>query len=56
MTFNLFSAPCFGAIGAMRDAFGSNKKMWLAVLLQTGFAWALASLIFGVGTLIGVIF
>ena len=55
MTFNLFSAPCFGAIGAMREAFGSTKKMWLAVLLQTGFAWALASLIFGVGTLIGVI-
>ena len=55
MTFNLFSAPCFGAIGAMRDAFGSTKKMWIAVLLQTGFAWVLASLIFGVGTLIGVI-
>ncbi|HPX71866.1 MAG TPA: ferrous iron transport protein B [Acholeplasmataceae bacterium] len=55
MTFNLFSAPCFGAIGAMRDAFGSRKKMWLAVLLQTGFAWLLASAIFGIGSLIGVI-
>jgi len=54
MTFNLFSAPCFGAIGAMRDAFGSRKKMWLAVLLQTGFAWLLASAIFGIGSLIGV--
>ena len=26
MTFNLFSAPCFGAIGAMRDAFGSRRR------------------------------
>ena len=56
MTFNLFSAPCFGAIGAMREAFGSTKKMWLAVILQTTFAWVLASLIFGIGTLIGVMF
>lgn len=56
MTFNLFSAPCFGAIGAMKDAFGSRKKMWYAVLLQTGFAWALSSLIFGIGKLIEVIF
>ncbi len=56
MTFNLFSAPCFGAIGAMRDAFGSRKKMWYAVLLQTGFAWVISSLIFGIVTLIGVIF
>ncbi|NLB84861.1 MAG: ferrous iron transport protein B, partial [Acholeplasmataceae bacterium] len=56
MTFNLFSAPCFGAIGAMRDAFGSRKKMWYAVLLQTGFAWIISSLIFGIVTLIGVIF
>ncbi|MGI6781888.1 MAG: ferrous iron transport protein B [Acholeplasmataceae bacterium] len=55
MTFNLFSAPCFGAIGAMRDAFGSSKKMWLAVLLQTGFAWVLSALIFGVGSLIGAL-
>ena len=45
MTFNLFSAPCFGAIGAMREAFGSTKKMWLVVILQTTFAWVLASLI-----------
>ncbi len=55
MTFNLFSAPCFGAIGAMRDAFGSTKKMWLAVILQTGFAWLLAAAIYGIGSLIGVL-
>lgn len=54
--FNLFSVPCFGAIGAMRRELGSNKRTWLALLFQTGIAWILASLIFGIGTLIGGIF
>ena len=52
MVFNLFSAPCFGAIGAMHREFGSAKKTWFAVLFQTGIAWALACLINGVGSLI----
>ena len=56
MVFNLFSAPCFGAIGAMKREFGSSKKMWIAILFQTGTAWVLASLVFLIGTLIGVIF
>ncbi|MDD4212176.1 MAG: ferrous iron transport protein B [Bacilli bacterium] len=56
MVFNLFSAPCFGAIGAMRRELGSNKRTWLALLFQTGIAWILASLIFGIGILIGGVF
>lgn len=56
MVFNLFSAPCFGAIGAMKREFGSSKKTWIAVLFQTGMAWVLATLVFWVSTLIGVIF
>lgn len=56
MVFNLFSAPCFGAIGAMKREFSSSKKMWIAILFQTGIAWVLASLVFLIGTLIGVIF
>ena len=50
MTFNLFSAPCFGAIGAMKKEFGSTKTTIKAILFQTGFAWVLASIIgmFGV--------
>ena len=51
MVFNLFSAPCFGAIGAMRSELGSAKKTWLAVLLQTAVAWVMACLVFGVGSL-----
>lgn len=53
MVFNLFSAPCFGAIGAMRREFGSSKKMLKAVLFQTLIAWFLASLVFNIGTFIG---
>ena len=45
MTFVLFSAPCFGAIAAMKREFGSSKKMWKAVLIQTAIAYTLASLI-----------
>lgn len=54
--FNLFSAPCFGAIGAMRRELGSSKKMWQAILFQTGIAWLLGCLVFGVFTLIGMAF
>ena len=52
MVFNLFSAPCFGAIGAMRREFGSAKKMWIAIAFQTGLAYILAVLVFVIGSLI----
>jgi ferrous iron transport protein B len=55
MVFNLFSAPCFGAIGAMRQELGTTKRMWKAVLFQTGLAWVLAVLVFQIGRLIEVI-
>ncbi len=55
MVFNLFSAPCFGAIGAMRRELGSVKKMFIAILFQTGVAWILAVAIFGIGSLLLVI-
>src|SRR3989339_285446 len=55
MVFNLFSAPCFGAIGAMRQELGTTKRMWKAVLFQTGLAWILAVLVFNIGRLIEVI-
>ncbi|MDE7263945.1 MAG: ferrous iron transport protein B [Anaeroplasmataceae bacterium] len=45
MVFTLFSAPCFGAIGAMRRELGSSKAMWKAILFETGLAWVLASAI-----------
>ncbi|MDD3999724.1 MAG: ferrous iron transport protein B [Bacilli bacterium] len=53
MAFNVFSAPCFGAIGAMRKEFGSMKKTLKAVSYQTTLAWVLASLIHLIGLAIG---
>jgi ferrous iron transport protein B len=46
MVFNLFSAPCFGAIGAMRRELGTTKRMWKAVFFQTGIAWVLATIVY----------
>lgn len=55
MVFNLFSAPCFGAIGAMRKELGLTSRMWKAVFFQTGVAWLLATLVYQISTLIGVL-
>lgn len=56
MVFNLFSAPCFGAIAAMKKEYKSKKKMLYAVLFQTGLAYLMASGIYLIGSLIGVMF
>ena len=50
MVFNLFSAPCFGAIGAMKRELGGTKKMIKAVTFQTVIAWLLASLVYQIGS------
>lgn len=50
--FNLFSAPCFGAIGAMRRELGSTKKMFKEITFQIILAWFLASFAFNIGTVI----
>lgn len=50
MVFNLFSAPCFGAIGAMRRELGGTKKMLKAVAFQTICAWILGCIVYQVGS------
>ena len=50
MVFNLFSAPCFGAIGAMQRELGSTKRMLKAVLFQTSCAWVLATIVYQIGS------
>lgn len=50
MIFNLFSAPCFGAIGAMRRELGGRKKMLKAIVFQTIYAWILATAFYQVGS------
>ena len=50
MVFNLFSAPCFGAIGAMKRELGSMKRLLKVVLLQTGSAWLLGTIVYQIGS------
>ncbi len=50
MVFNLFSAPCFGAIGAMKNELGSMKRLLKAVTFQTVSAWFLATIVYQVGS------
>ena len=50
MIFNLFSAPCFGAIGAMARELGSRKKMLKAVLFQTSYAWLIATIFYQIAS------
>ena len=50
MVFNLFSAPCFGAIGAMKRELGSTKKMLKVVIAQTLCAWCLATVVYQIGS------
>ena len=46
MVFNLFSAPCFGAIGAMKRELGSTKKLLKVVCFQTLCAWVLGTVVY----------
>ena len=50
MVFNLFSAPCFGAIGAMQRELGGTKKVLKAIGFQTAFAWLLATGVYQIGS------
>jgi len=50
MVFNLFSAPCFGAIAAMNRELGGTKKVLKAITFQTVFAWLLATGVYQIGS------
>lgn len=48
IVFNLFSAPCFAAIGTMKKELGGTFKTICAVTYQIVLAWCLATLIYNV--------
>ena len=52
LMFNLYSPPCFAAIGAMRAEMKSAKWLWGGIALQLGVGYTVAYLIYTVGTLI----
>ena len=51
LAFNLLCAPCFAAIGAIRREMNSRKWTWFAIGYQCGFAYAVAFVIFQIGSL-----
>ncbi len=52
LMFNLFSPPCFAAIGAMNAEMKSKKWLWGGIALQLGVGYAIAYLVYTIGTLI----
>lgn len=52
MFFNLFTPPCFAAIGAMNAEMNSKKWLWGAIGIQFGVGYLLAMLVNQIGTLI----
>ena len=51
MMFNLYSPPCFAAIGAMNAEMKSSKWLWGGIGFQLGVGYTVAFLIYQVGTL-----
>ena len=52
LMFNLFTPPCFAALGAMRSEISSRKWFWGGVALQFATGYTIAYLVYQIGTLI----
>ena len=51
LMFNLFTPPCFAAIGAMNAEMKSGKWLWAGIGLQLGVGYTVAYLVYTIGTL-----
>lgn len=52
MMFNLFTPPCFAALGAMNSEMQDKKWLWGGIALQMGTGYTVAFLVYQIGTLI----
>lgn len=52
LMFNLFTPPCFAAIGAMNSELESKKWLFAAISFQLGMGYVVAFTVYQVGTLI----
>ena len=52
LMFNLFTPPCFAALGAMNSEMQDAKWFWGGVALQFGTGYTVAFLVYQIGTLI----
>ena len=52
LMFNLFTPPCFAALGAMNSEIGDAKWFWGGVGLQFATGYTVAFFVYQIGTLI----
>lgn len=52
LMFNLYTPPCFAALGAMNSEMQSAKWLWGGIALQLGTGYAIAFFVYQIGTLI----
>ena len=52
LMFNLYTPPCFAAIGAMNAEMKSSKWVWGAIGLQLATGYTVAYLVYTIGTLV----
>ena len=52
LMFNLFTPPCFAAMGAMNAEIKDKKWLWGGIALQLGVGYTLGFLVYQIGTLI----
>ena len=52
LMFNLFTPPCFAALGAMNSEINDRKWFWGSVALQMGTGFTVGFLVYQIGTLI----
>jgi ferrous iron transport protein B len=55
LLFNLLCAPCIAAVGAIRREMGTIKWTLIAVLYQTGFAYAVSFIVYMIWNAIAII-
>ena len=52
LMFNLFTPPCFAALGAMNSEMGDRKWFWGGVALQFATGFTVSFAVYQIGTLI----
>ena len=52
LMFNLYTPPCFAALGAMNSEMQSAKWLWGGIALQLGTGYSIAFFVYQIGTLL----
>ena len=52
LMFNLYTPPCFAAIGAMNAEMKSSKWVWGGIALQFSVGYSISYLVYTIGTLL----